>query len=98
MLYILLSGVPPFYEEDNFQLFEKIKAVDYDFSDPTWKNVSKEAQNLIKKLLVKDPKKRMTCDQMLQDPWIRGTVTKVASKNNANLQKMRDWNSKRKMV
>jgi len=79
VLYILLSGVPPFYEEDNFQLFEKIKKVEYDFSDPTWKNVSKDAQNLIKKLLVKDPKKRMTCDQLLNDPWIRGSIAQ--SKN-----------------
>lgn len=62
VLYILLSGIPPFYEEDNFALFEKIKNVEYDFNDPIWKSVSKDAKNIIKALLVADPSKRMTCE------------------------------------
>lgn len=38
--YILLSGTPPFYDEDNFQLFEQIKNCKYDFEDETWNYVS----------------------------------------------------------
>lgn len=47
MAYILLSGTPPFYHEDNFALFEQIKACKYDFEVETWDNVSKEARDFI---------------------------------------------------
>jgi len=45
--FILLSGTAPFYEEDNFALFEQIKNVQYDFLVETWENVSKEAKDFI---------------------------------------------------
>lgn len=45
--FIMLSGTPPFYEEDNFALFEKIKACDYAFDVETWDNISKEAKDFI---------------------------------------------------
>lgn len=60
--FILLSGTPPFYEEDNFALFEQIKACKYDFHVETWKDVSAEAKEFIKKVLVADPNKRLTCN------------------------------------
>ena len=58
--YILLSGTPPFYDEDNFQLFEQIKNCQYDFEDDSWGYVSEEAKLFVSEILVKDPKKRMT--------------------------------------
>ena len=60
--YILLSGAPPFYSEDNFKLFEQIKNCEYDFNDDNWKNVSDEAKDFISKILVADPKKRMNAE------------------------------------
>ena len=36
VLFMLLSGCPPFFDEDNFALFEKIKKVEYNFDAPTW--------------------------------------------------------------
>ena len=51
MLYILLSGTPPFYEDNNYDLFEKIKNCDYDFEVETWQNVSSEAKDLVSKIL-----------------------------------------------
>ena len=62
MAFILLSGTPPFYEEDNWKLFEQIKACQYDFSAETWENVSKEAKDFIKAVLVSDPAKRLNFD------------------------------------
>jgi len=59
--FILLSGTPPFYEEDNFALFEQIKACRYDFEVETWDNVSKEAKDFVSQILVSDPAKRMNC-------------------------------------
>ena len=60
--YILLSGAPPFYSEDNFKLFEQIKSCDYDFSDESWNDISAEAKDFITKILVADPKKRLTAE------------------------------------
>ena len=68
--FILLSGTPPFYEEDNFALFEKIKNCDYDFDVETWNNVSPEAKDFVSRLLIADPDKRMTCEDMLNHPWM----------------------------
>mmetsp|Transcript_76222 Transcript_76222/g.105436 ORF Transcript_76222/g.105436 Transcript_76222/m.105436 type:complete len:211 (+) Transcript_76222:303-935(+) len=96
VLYILLSGMPPFYHEDNFMLFEIIKKCEYDFDDPSWEEVSDGPKEIIKKLLVADPKKRMTCDELLKHPWICGNKAKQQS-NAQILQNMREWNSKRKM-
>jgi len=59
--FIMLSGTPPFYEEDNFALFEQIKSCRYDFDVETWDFVSKEAKDFVSKILVTNPKKRMTC-------------------------------------
>lgn len=72
VLYILLSGQPPFYDDDNFELFEKIKKCKYDITSPGWNNVSAEAKDLLKKLLVADPDKRLTGEQIRNHPWIMG--------------------------
>jgi calcium/calmodulin-dependent protein kinase I len=47
VLFILLSGEPPFYHEDNFELFELIKKCKYDLNKPAWKNISDEAKDFI---------------------------------------------------
>ena len=53
--FIILSGTPPFFEQDNFALFDRIKACKYDFNEKLWHNVSNEAKDFISKLLVLDP-------------------------------------------
>lgn len=69
--FILLSGTPPFYEEDNFALFEQIKSCKYDFEVETWDNVSAEAKDFVSKILVPDPNVRLTCQQMMEHPWMQ---------------------------
>merc|ERR1711937_1056671 len=64
VLFIMLSGTPPFYDEDNFQLFEIIKKGTYAFDAPSWKLISDEAKDLIKRLLITDPDKRITVEEM----------------------------------
>lgn len=60
LMFILLSGEPPFYVSDRQKLFEKIKQGTYNMHAPEWKKVSKEAIDLIQRILVTDPKKRIT--------------------------------------
>lgn len=74
IIYILLCGYPPFYADNAPALFKKIMDVKYDFDDPSWDDVSEDAKNLIRHLLVKDPKERYTAQRCLEDPWVKGTV------------------------
>jgi len=72
VLFILLSGTPPFYDEDNFALFEKIKRCEYNFNAPSWNTISSEAKDFISKLLVADPNARLNSEQIMSHPWILG--------------------------
>ena len=53
-------------------LFEKIKKGKFDFPSPVWDNISEEAKDIIRHLLVVDPSKRWTCDELLRHSWILG--------------------------
>ncbi|TYZ59269.1 hypothetical protein PybrP1_007626, partial [[Pythium] brassicae (nom. inval.)] len=68
--YILLCGFPPFYDENNAALFASIKSGIFDFPSPYWDCVSTSAKDLISRLLVVDPKKRFTAQNVLDHPWI----------------------------
>jgi len=74
IIYILLCGYPPFYADNAPALFKKIMDVKYDFDDPSWEDVSEDAKNLIRHLLVKDASQRYTAQQCLEDPWVKGNV------------------------
>ncbi|KAL4130230.1 hypothetical protein PRIC2_006236 [Phytophthora ramorum] len=68
--YILLCGFPPFYDENNAALFQSIKSGVYDYPSPYWDCVSDSAKDLISRLLVVDPKKRFSAQQVLDHPWV----------------------------
>ncbi|KAJ8304549.1 hypothetical protein KUTeg_018132 [Tegillarca granosa] len=94
--YILLCGYEPFYEENDRLLFKKILKGEYFFYEEDWKNVSENAKDLIKKLLVLDPKHRLTVDQALEHPWVKGCAAKSDHMAEAH-NKIKDFNAKRKM-
>lgn len=68
--YILLGGYPPFHDENKKKMYASIRAGDYEFHTEYWGNVSEEAKDLIKRLLVVNVKKRMTIKQALQHSWV----------------------------
>ncbi|KAJ7317154.1 hypothetical protein JRQ81_003316 [Phrynocephalus forsythii] len=70
--YILLCGYPPFYDENDTKLFEQILKAEYEFDSPYWDDISESAKDFIRHLMERDPKKRFTCEQALQHPWIAG--------------------------
>lgn len=94
VLFILLSGEPPFFHEDNFELFEMIKKCDYNFENPIWKHISKDAKDLIQKLLTEDPEKRIDAKGIQEHPWI---TKPMESKPINVLEKMRGWDTLRKL-
>ena len=97
VLFIMLSGTPPFYHEDNFELFEIIKQGKFDFDAPAWKMISAEAKDLITRLLITDPDQRITAEEIRTHPWISGEH-KAEKKNLNTLEAMKGWNTKRKLL
>jgi serine/threonine protein kinase len=73
VLYTLLCGFPPFYDESIQVLTEKVARGQYTFLSPWWDDISKPAQDLVSHLLTVDPKKRYTIKEFLAHPWIRCT-------------------------
>lgn len=69
--YILLSGASPFLGETKQETLTNISAVNYDFDEEYFVHTSELAKDFIRRLLVKDPKKRMTIEDSLQHPWIK---------------------------
>ncbi|KAI1882653.1 hypothetical protein AGOR_G00237100 [Albula goreensis] len=69
--YILLSGASPFLGESKQETLANISAVSFDFDEEYFSNTSELAKDFIRRLLVKDPKKRMTITDSLQHPWIK---------------------------
>ncbi|XP_036358780.1 calcium/calmodulin-dependent protein kinase type II alpha chain isoform X12 [Octopus sinensis] len=70
ILYILLVGYPPFWDEDQHRLYAQIKAGAYDYPSPEWDTVTPEAKNLINSMLTVNPAKRITASEALKHPWI----------------------------
>lgn len=70
ILYVLLCGQPPFADDNQTKLFEKIRVGEWKFTGDVWQFVSDDAKNLIQKLLVVDPAKRLTAQQALQSEWL----------------------------
>ncbi|XP_055305108.1 calcium/calmodulin-dependent protein kinase type II alpha chain-like [Sitodiplosis mosellana] len=70
ILYILLVGYPPFWDEDQHRLYSQIKAGAYDYPSPEWDTVTPEAKNLINQMLTVNPFKRITAAEALKHPWI----------------------------
>lgn len=71
ILYILLSGVPPFWAETEKGIFDAILEGEIDFESSPWPSISHSAKDLVRKMLTMDPKKRITSAQVLEHPWIR---------------------------
>eukprot|EP01002_Notosolenus_urceolatus_P003983 NODE_2050_length_1215_cov_22.680961_g1703_i0.p1 GENE.NODE_2050_length_1215_cov_22.680961_g1703_i0~~NODE_2050_length_1215_cov_22.680961_g1703_i0.p1 ORF type:complete len:331 (-),score=104.40 NODE_2050_length_1215_cov_22.680961_g1703_i0:117-1109(-) len=73
ILYVLLCGFCPFYDENTPALFRSIISGKFTFPSPYWDHISDDAKDLISKLLVTDAKKRMTPEEALQHAWLRNT-------------------------
>lgn len=73
-----------------------IKNCEYDFPSPYWDDISQDAKDLIKSLLVRDPKKRPDADQLLEHPWIRGITTPRVSLPNVAIQ-FKEFNARRRI-
>ncbi|KAM8939039.1 calcium/calmodulin-dependent protein kinase type II subunit delta isoform 6-T6 [Pelodytes ibericus] len=98
ILYILLVGYPPFWDEDQHRLYQQIKAGAYDFPSPEWDTVTPEAKDLINKMLTINPAKRITAAEALKHPWIcqRSTVASMMHRQET-VDCLKKFNARRKL-
>lgn len=72
--YILLCGYPPFYDENDANLFAQILKGEFEFDSPYWDEISESAKTFIQNLMCVNVDKRYTCKQALAHPWISGNA------------------------
>merc|ERR1712070_1207434 len=79
LLYVILSGCSPFSADEEEQLLKQVAEAKFVFFENEWKGISKEAKDLIKRLLVVDPAERFTMKDLLEHPWLESAVVKARS-------------------
>ena len=99
ILYILLVGYPPFWEDSRAKLYETIKSGKYEYPSPEWDSVTKEAKNLIDRMLTLDADSRITVKQALQHPWV-AQRERIASgiHRQQTTETLKGFNARRKLV
>ncbi|KAL8616041.1 Calcium/calmodulin-dependent protein kinase type II subunit delta [Nucella lapillus] len=98
ILYILLVGYPPFWDEDQHRLYAQIKTGAYDYPSPEWDTVTPEAKHLINSMLTVNPAKRITASEALKHPWIcqRERVASVVHRQET-VDCLKKFNARRKL-
>lgn len=93
--YILLCGYPPFYDQNNVQLFKQIMAGSYEFDKPWWDKISETAKDFIRHLLVLNVQNRYTTKNALMHPFIENNcgVTDFVEEANNNLAMLKSPSS-----
>ncbi|KAM4758886.1 calcium/calmodulin-dependent protein kinase type IV-like isoform 2-T2 [Cyanocitta cristata] len=95
--YILLCGFEPFFDPRGDQyMYSRILTCDYEFVSPWWDEVSPNAKDLVRKLIVLDPQKRLTVYQALEHPWVTGKAAKFAHMDSTQ-KKLQEFNARRKL-
>jgi calcium-dependent protein kinase len=81
MMYLYLAGDLPFPGNTEKEVYKKILNGSFDFTKAIWRTISQEAKDLINKLLVKDPKERISAQQALDHPWIKNKLKMISRKS-----------------
>ncbi|XP_022926208.1 calcium-dependent protein kinase 11-like [Cucurbita moschata] len=98
ILYILLSGVPPFWAETDSGIFRQILYGRLDFNSDPWPSISDGAKDLIRKMLTRDPKERISAHEVLCHPWIvDDTVAPDKPIDSAVLSRLKQFSAMNKL-
>lgn len=78
LMYMMLSGLPPFYGTNRKEVMAKISQGKFSFKSKIWTLISKEAKDLIEKMLTLNPEQRPSCKEILNHPWfLKEEVIKI---------------------
>ncbi|GJT15852.1 calcium-dependent protein kinase 19-like protein [Tanacetum coccineum] len=71
ILYMLLTGAPPFYGDKESEIFDAVQKAEPDMDSYPWPLISENAKKLVKSMLSVDPKNRPTATAVLNDQWLK---------------------------
>eukprot|EP00884_Botryococcus_braunii_P004030 jgi/Botrbrau1/13628/Bobra.0373s0007.1 len=98
MLYILLSGLPPFWGDTEEEIFRMVLKGDVDFKTAPWPSISNAAKDIVRKLLTPEPGKRPTAQDILEHPWLKEQgVAKDEPLDSVVLTRMRNFANMNKL-
>ncbi|KAG6388830.1 hypothetical protein SASPL_150266 [Salvia splendens] len=98
ILYILLCGVPPFWAETDNGIFRTILKGKIDFVSEPWPHISDSAKDLVKRMLERDPKQRISAHEVLCHPWIvDDTVAPDQPLGSAVLSRLKQFSAMNKL-
>lgn len=96
IMYILLSGYPPFHAKSNREKQQRILAGDFSFDDLTWKKISSSAKELISRLLSVETYKRPSAEELLKHPWVIGDCAKDDIMDAEVVSRLQSFNARKK--
>ncbi|KAL8570826.1 hypothetical protein ACOMHN_006975 [Nucella lapillus] len=94
--YILLCGYEPFYSENETEMYRKIIKGDFKFDEEWWSDISENAKNLVRSLLIVEPRKRLTARDALKLDWVQGKATKNDMMDET-VEQIKKFNARRKL-
>jgi len=98
IIYILLCGVPPFWAENEQGIFEEVLHGRLDFESEPWPSISEGAKDLVRRMLIRDPRKRLTAHEVLRHPWVQvGGLAPDKPLDSAVLSRMKQFSAMNKL-
>jgi len=97
IMYILLSGQPPFWGPTESVIFNEILRAKLNLRQSPWPKVSRGAKDILKRMLCVDPRARITASQALSHPWIRGENASEVPLDISVISNMKDFSTYGKM-
>ncbi|GMH40545.1 hypothetical protein BSKO_08449 [Bryopsis sp. KO-2023] len=92
ILYILLSGVPPFWGDTEQQIFDSVLKGELDFENSPWPEISDAAKDCVKKMLALNPKKRASAKEILMHEWMKENgIASTKALDNAVLTRIKGF-------
>ena len=71
ILYVMLSGYPPFFANSDAEIFKKVLIGNFSFRGKEWKNISSSVKDLIRNMLIVNVDMRFNAQQVLEHPWLQ---------------------------
>jgi len=97
VLYVLLCGYPPYYAETHVTLYDHILTKPLVFVEEDWSRISEEAKDLLRKLLIKDPKERLTAHEAKKHPWLTNALSNKKPFGRTYQKRMRRYTAVQKL-
>lgn len=98
IIYLLLAGNLPFMGRSQKELFRKIVIGKYQFEDDSWSDVTNDARDLVERLLVTDPDKRLSAKECLHHPWLKQDFGRLSLiKLQSTSQRLKTFNARMKL-